>query len=184
MDPLASTSDIPGSQAGGSKPFRVCVVSDTHGRLKPDLLMMLAAEHPDAIVHAGDMCNFSDYERLCEIAPVYACLGNNDWPGDTDPNAKNNLHLDLGGVRWEVCHYREKLDMSHADVGVCGHTHRPSVEETQTGAIIINPGSPSSPRSSEGPTFGRVIIRDGQVESAEIIHLPGSGSKTGIGFWR
>ena len=35
----------------------------------------------------------------------------------------------------------------------------------------MNPGSPTFPRGTLGPTIGRVIIEDGTILSAEIVQL-------------
>lgn len=149
--------------------MRVSVVSDTHGYLSKSLLEEL--EGADAIVHAGDICSRSHYERLWQIAPVHLCLGNNDWGYQYGPEVKSIVSFTLGGLRWQVCHYREKLDPVTCKVAVCGHTHRPFIETTPYGTTIMNSGSPTFPRTQMGPTCGRVLIQDGKVVSAEIVQL-------------
>ena len=81
------------------------------------------------------------------------------------------LCVTIGGVRWQVCHYREKLDPVTCKVAVCGHTHRPFIETTAWGTIVMNPGSPTFPRTQMGPTCARVLIQDEKVVSAEIVQL-------------
>ena len=72
---------------------------------------------------------------------------------------------------WEVCHYRERLDLKLCDIAICGHTHRPFVERDRaTGVLVMNPGSPTYPRSG-GPSMGRIICEEGKVVSARIIPL-------------
>ena len=44
----------------------------------------------------------------------------------------------------------------------------------------MNPGSPTFPRSSSGPTMGRIYVEDGRVLSSEIIKL-GDGEDRGWG---
>ena len=154
---------------GDSPILRVGVVSDTHGYLSTSLLDELSGS--DVIVHAGDICSRSHYERLWQIAPVHLCLGNNDWGYQYGPEVKNLLQVTIGGVRWQVCHYREKLDPVTCKVAVCGHTHRPFIETTAWGTIVMNPGSPTFPRTQMGPTCARVLIQDKKVVSAEIVQL-------------
>lgn len=149
--------------------LRFDIVSDTHGRLSKRLLEQL--EGADVIVHAGDICSLADYRRLCEIARVYACKGNNDFGLDYGPEVQSTTRFFRGGLRWQVCHYRDRLDTRLADVSVCGHTHKPYVERTSLGHLVMNPGSPTWPRTNDGPTMGRIIVEDGQVLSAEIVHL-------------
>ena len=77
----------------------------------------------------------------------------------------------LFGLRWEVCHYRERLDLKLCDIAICGHTHRPFVERDRVaGVLVMNPGSPTYPRSG-GPSMGRIICEEGKVVSARIIPL-------------
>ncbi len=150
--------------------MRFDIVSDTHGHLSPELLKAL--EGADYIVHAGDICSDSDYRRLTSIAPVHACLGNNDWGSDYGPVVKRVTSFFAGGLRWQVCHYRERLDLQVCDVAICGHTHRPFFErDTRTRTLVMNPGSPTFPRTSKGPTIGRIIADNGHVREVRIIEL-------------
>ena len=148
---------------------RFDIVADTHGFLSKELLRAL--EGADYIVHAGDCCSASDYRRMENIAQVFMCRGNNDFAYDYGPGVGRVTSFYRCGLRWQVCHYRERLDPKVADVCICGHTHRPSVERTPSGVLIMNPGSPTYPRSAKGPTIGRIMCIEGLVVSAEIIVL-------------
>lgn len=150
---------------------RYDVISDTHGHLSKRLLAEL--EGADVIVHAGDICSASDYLRLCGIAPVQMCLGNNDWQSDYGPMAKKRKVFFGSGLKWMVCHYRQRLSLTMCDVAVFGHTHVPLLERDEwTGTLVMNPGSPTSPRMS-GPTMGRIVVDEdsAQVVSAQIVDL-------------
>ncbi len=150
--------------------MRFDIVSDTHGSLSKELLAEL--QGADYIVHAGDMCSDADYRRLERIAPLHMCLGNNDWGSDYGPAVKRLTTFFAGGLRWQVCHYQERLDLVTCDVAICGHTHRPFFErDPKTRTLIMNPGSPTFPRSAQGPTMGRIIAEDGQVSEVHIIQL-------------
>ncbi len=153
---------------------RFDIVSDTHGLLSEALLAAL--EGADMIMHAGDCCSTSDYRRLCKIAPVSMCLGNNDWGMNYGPQVGRHTHVFKCGLRWQLCHYEERLDLATCDIAICGHTHRPFVHEEPsvggTGKVLImNPGSPTYPRTSQGPTIGRILVQDSKVVCAEIIEL-------------
>lgn len=153
---------------------RVDIVSDTHGRLSDELLEALRGA--DVIMHAGDCCSYGDFQTLCDIAPVQMCLGNNDWGMDYGPAVKRVTQVYRAGLRWQLCHYEERLDLLTCDVAICGHTHRPFVrwEDSPGGSgrvLVMNPGSPTFPRTSEGPTIGRIMVEDVAVQSAQIIQL-------------
>lgn len=148
---------------------RYDIVSDTHGYLSGPLLKEL--QGADVIVHAGDCCSESDYRRLQEICRVVMCLGNNDWGGQYDPAVKKKVRAYMSGLRWQVCHYVEHLDLDKCDIGICGHTHRPYVRY-EGDTLVMNPGSPTYPRTRKGPTMGRILCRNKEVLSAEIIQLP------------
>lgn len=149
--------------------MRFDIVSDTHGYLSPELMDALAGA--DVIVHAGDICSMGDLRRLERIAPVHLCLGNNDWGVDYGPSVKRLTRFFAEGLRWEVCHYRERLDLLTCEVAICGHTHRPYVErDDRTGTLVMNPGSPTFPRSG-APSIGRIVAHEGKVLLAEIVRL-------------
>lgn len=149
---------------------RYDIVSDTHGFLSNELLEQL--EGADVIVHAGDICSASDYRTLCDKTLVHLCLGNNDWAYDYGPRVKPLVRFSGQGLRWEVCHYRERLDLATCEIAICGHTHRPFVQrDERTGVLMMNPGSPTYPRGTMGPTMGRIVVTDGRVAEARIIKL-------------
>ena len=150
--------------------MRFDIVSDTHGYLSEELLK--AVEGADYIVHAGDMCSESDYWRLSQIAPVRMCLGNNDWGMDYGPEVKRVTRFFAGGLRWQLCHYEERLDLLTCDIAICGHTHRPFFErDERTRTLVMNPGSPTFPRTAKGPTIGRIVAENGHVREVHIVQL-------------
>ena len=57
--------------------------------------------------------------------PVTMCLGNNDWGMDYGPDVKRVTQAFSAGLRWQLCHYEERLDLLTCDIAICGHTHRP-----------------------------------------------------------
>lgn len=153
---------------------RFDIVSDTHGHLSDGLLGELKGA--DYIMHAGDCCSYGDYQTLCGIAPMEMCLGNNDWGMDYGPGVERVTRVFKEGLRWQLCHYEERLDLATCDIAICGHSHRPFVrwENSPGGAsrvLVINPGSPTFPRTAEGPTIARVMIEDGKVQDARIVRI-------------
>lgn len=148
---------------------RIDVISDTHGRLSHELVDAL--DGCDLIVHAGDITSENDFYTLQSIAPLKLCLGNNDWPGDYGPDVTRLVRFEYEGLQFCVTHYHERLTAERFDIGIYGHTHVPKYEMLASGAVSMNPGSPTFPRSSSGPTMGRITVEDGNVLSAQIIKL-------------
>jgi uncharacterized protein len=128
--------------------MRVGVLSDTHGRLRPKVLALLAG--CDRILHAGDVGGAGGKRepaaevlaRLREIAPLSAVRGN--W--DNGPGARDLppvLEGDLAGLAFGMVHRQEDVPADwprrHRLV-IFGHSHRP--ELTWRGAcLLLNPGA-------------------------------------------
>ena len=157
---------------------RIDVLSDTHGRLSHEVLDAL--DGCDLIVHAGDITSDENFVTLGALAPLRLCLGNNDWAGEYGPEVTRKVRFEYEGLQFCVCHYRQDLTGERFDVGVFGHTHVPERDTLANGALIMNPGSPTFPRSASGPTMGRIYVEDGRVLSSEIVKL-GDGEDRGWG---
>jgi putative phosphoesterase len=129
---------------------RVGIISDTHGLLRPEVIVFL--KDSDFIVHAGDVGDASVLEALRGIAPVIAVRGNND-KGNWAKIIPEFGVLQTGGIRIYVLHDLSELDLNPEASGfrvvVSGHSHRPSVREKGQ-ALYINPGS-AGPRRFKLP---------------------------------
>ncbi|AEB07723.1 phosphodiesterase, MJ0936 family [Coriobacterium glomerans PW2] len=147
---------------------RIDIISDTHGHLSSDLLSALAGA--DLVVHAGDITSERDWELLSARFEIRAVMGNNDYCRDYGPQVKKVTRFTFEGLRFVVAHYREDLPLESADVAICGHTHRPSIARSG-GCLLINPGSPTYPRGTSGPTMARMLVGDAKVVSAKIVTL-------------
>ncbi|MCC6102613.1 MAG: YfcE family phosphodiesterase [Olegusella sp.] len=149
--------------------MRYDIVSDTHGALSSELIEAL--QGADVIVHAGDIGSAETYTQLAAIAPVHACLGNNDWASLYGPSVKRKIAFFSEGFRWMVCHYERDLDLKRCDIAICGHTHRPFVRrDHHTNTLVMNPGSPTWPRSGE-PSMGRIIVKNETIVEARVFDL-------------
>lgn len=156
----------------GPETFRIGVISDTHGLLRPEALARLyGVQH---IVHVGDIGAPGLIEALGEIAPVTAIRGNVDraaWAAEYPETTT----LDLAGLRVHLIHDRAELtpDIREggADLVVFGHSHRASIE-WQNGTLFLNPGS-AGPRRFRFPvTIAIVNVVDGEPRP-QIVPLMG-----------
>jgi len=146
------------------------VISDTHGRLRPEAIKALRGS--DHIIHAGDIGHPEILNRLSEIAPVTAVRGNVDHGAWAKKIPAINV-LEAGGVSIYVLHILQELDLKPEAAGfavvVSGHSHAPS-REVKNGVLYFNPGS-AGPRRFDLPvSMGRLIVRDGRVKG-KIVEL-------------
>lgn len=158
----------------------VGVISDTHGKVRPEALDALAGS--DVILHAGDVGGPHVLEALQAIAPVHAIRGNVDLPSalrsrkraSFDPDwaagLPDTLDLELGGARVHLVHALADLaPATRANVIVSGHSHQPSVER-RDGILWLNPGS-AGPRRFSLPVTVALLRGAGGDFEAELVHL-------------
>ena len=139
----------------------VGIISDTHGLLREEAVAALAGM--DLILHAGDIGPPAIIDRLSEIAPVHAVLGNVD-KGDWLPTVRT---IDIESVRVLLLHDISPFRTTEGiRVVVFGHSHKPLVEE-RDGVLFVNPGSAGPRRFKLPVTIARMRI-DGAQVSAEV----------------
>jgi putative phosphoesterase len=121
--------------------FRIGIISDTHGLLRPAVKRRLAGV--DHIVHGGDIGRPDIITTLRKIAPVTAIRGNvdtGDWAGQY---ADTEL-VTLAGRSFFVLHDLKTLRIDPVtfgiDVVIYGHSHAPKID-TIGGVLYLNPGS-------------------------------------------
>jgi uncharacterized protein len=147
----------------------VGLISDTHGQLRPDVLVALAGV--ELILHAGDVGGPEILDELAMVAPVAAVFGNTDPPGD--PRLEAAIERTIGGLRIHVSHGHEfgsptpekLLETYPADVIVYGHTHRPLIVSAG-GRLVVNPGAAGPRRFHLAPSVARLTIHGGRAEAA------------------
>jgi hypothetical protein len=140
---------------------RIGLVSDTHNLLRPEVLAFLRGS--DHIVHAGDICGEAVLAALRELAPLTVVRGNNDR-GAWAETLPERVTVELAGVRVHVIHDLKDLRAPPSDVRVvvCGHSHKPTVEE-RSGVLYVNPGS-AGPRRFKLPiAAGELRVEGGRV---------------------
>jgi uncharacterized protein len=146
------------------------VVSDTHGLLRPEALRALRGS--ERILHAGDIGAPEILDALAQIAPVTAVRGNID----TEPWARSLPETEVveaAGVSIYILHDLSQLDLKPQAAGfrvvVCGHSHRPKIEE-KNDVLYFNPGNAGPRRFKLPVSVGRLMIEAGKVR-AELLEL-------------
>lgn len=152
--------------------MRVCVVSDTHGLLRPELLPILSG--CDHILHCGDVGDPAILQSLAAVAAVTAIRGNVDVRGPCASLPETEL-VTLRGLDFYLLHDLHALDLDPAAAGfaavLSGHSHQPLIHH-QKGVLYLNPGSCGPRRFRLPVTCAEIVIAsDGQLE-ARILELP------------
>ncbi|MBC8586772.1 metallophosphoesterase [Paratissierella segnis] len=157
--------------------MRIAVVSDTHGNYKEVLRALERQDKFDMLFHLGDYVD--DGEKLKKILsiPTIIVKGNGDYWSDYNEDEiieiKGKKILVTHGHRYNVRFnytslYYKGLELK-ADIVLFGHTHVP-LNIKENNLIIMNPGSPSLPRSQDRKkTFG--IIEIGDRIKTEIVEI-------------
>jgi putative phosphoesterase len=157
---------------------RALVLADTHVRADvravPDVVWAAAAS-VDVVLHAGDVVEGALLDRLAELAPTHAVLGNNDV--SLRGRLPEVLELDLGGVRIALIHdsgpragrpRRMRARFPDADVVVYGHSHLPDDSEGLEGQRLFNPGSCTQRRRAPTRTYGILDLEGGCISGHRI----------------
>ena len=152
--------------------FRIGLISDTHGLLRPEAIAFLQGS--DFIVHAGDIGDAAILQALAAIAPLTVVRGNNDKGPWAERLAETAL-LRASEVSIYVIHDLAQLDIAPSAAGVrvvvSGHSHKPVVEERGE-VLYVNPGS-SGPRRFKLPISAGELLVDGNSVSARVVELVG-----------
>ena len=158
--------------AVGTEAFRIGLISDTHGLLRPEALDALRGA--GLILHAGDIGKPEILEALRALAPVRAVRGNNDRDAWAKALPETDT-IEVAGVRIYLLHALQELSLDPAASGlnvvVAGHSHRPVVERRGP-VLYVNPGS-AGPRRFRLPVSVAVLeVRGGTVEARLIELVP------------
>lgn len=166
---LERQAQVPLRADGG---LRLVVVADTHSAPHPATHKLVAAERPDAILHAGDIGKLEVLDGLAAIAPLFAIRGNIDA---RRPDLADVITLDVRSgpdtvLRLLLLHIgvngpRIRADAARlaqargARVLVCGHSHVPFIGQDR-GLTVFNPGSVGPRRFQLPIVFGVLEIVD------------------------
>lgn len=150
--------------------MKIGIVSDTHGLLRPEVMLALAGV--ECILHLGDIGKSEILKSLAEIAPLHAIRGNIDHSGPCSRLPETDvlffeghfLYLlhDLGALRLDPVAARFSAVLY-------GHSHRPQIEKRK-GVLYFNPGSCGPRRFDLPATIGILHVSQSSIDS-EIIDL-------------
>lgn len=139
----------------------VGLISDTHGLLRPEAIEYLGG--CDIILHGGDVGKPEVIAGLEAIAPVHAIRGNVDRAPWASAYPETML-VEIEDVSIYLVHSKDWLDLdplaAGIDVVLCGHSHKPLVEEID-GVTYVNPGSAGPRRFSLPVSLGRMKVNGG-----------------------
>jgi putative phosphoesterase len=150
-----------------AKPFRLGLISDNHGQLRPSSVELL--QGVDEIWHAGDHGSHKLLDELREIAPLEYVSGNIDrW----EPPL--TVTKELAGRKVHMLHRIQDLDIDPLaegiDMVIYGHSHKPALE-VRDGVTYLNPGAAGRRRFSLPLTMAIVTFADEGFE-VEFWELP------------
>lgn len=137
-----------------SEIIRFGIISDTHGRLHPDVFQRFQKCH--SILHAGDVGDPQVLEELKLLSSTYAVAGNVDHTSEQMPQARV-VELPFGKVGIAHGHRnstnqatraRELIEMfapNEVRLIIHGHSHQQYLEY-RSGLWVLNPGAAGRPR--------------------------------------
>ena len=157
--------------------WRIGVISDTHGLLRPEAMQFL--QGCDQIIHGGDIGGAAILAALSSLAPVTAVRGNNDT-GAWARQLPLTQRIEVGTVAITVIHdlkeLRPQLSSGGVRAVVSGHSHKPSLS-TLDGVLYLNPGS-AGPRRFRLPVSVAELVIAGEHLEARLVTLAQSTSST------
>ena len=154
------------------------VISDTHIPYRATNIPKKVFEEfkdVDLILHAGDIEELSVLDELKKIAPVKADNGNCDYhPELNDYEVMKIENVKIGlthgtvypkGDTQQLYYLAKELGV---DVLISGHTHKSLIKQVND-VLLLNPGSPTQPRSTEASIM-LIKIENSNLE-AKIIKI-------------
>src|SRR5947209_5856592 len=147
-----------------SHDFRIGVISDTHGLLRPEAVAQLRGS--DLILHAGDIGSPEIVPALEEIAPVTAIRGNIDARLSWAKRFPQTEATEAAGFHFYILHSLADLDLNPKAANfaavIFGHSHKPEFYFKDE-VLYFNPGSAGPRRFSLPISVGGITIHKGQL---------------------
>lgn len=150
--------------------FRVGLISDTHGLLRPEASAFLrGCSH---IVHGGDVGSQHVLQELSLIAPTTAVRGNNDkgsWAGALPETELVKFEEVLVYVIHDLTQLAIEPQAAGVSVVVSGHSHQPLIRN-RDGVLYVNPGS-AGPRRFKLPIAVAELNIVGESVTSRVVEL-------------
>jgi uncharacterized protein len=144
--------------------FKVGIISDTHGLLRPEALRCLAGV--DHIIHGGDIGRPEILDELRRIAPITAIRGNVDTAEWAKDYAETET-VRLADRSFYVLHDLHALSIDLValgiDVVISGHSHQVRID-TIDGVLYLNPGSAGPRRFRLPVTLATLDLLPGDLQ--------------------
>jgi len=144
----------------------IAVTGDTHGRIQ-SIIKELKKKKPDYLLYTGDY--YTDGIKIAQHLKIEfaGVKGNCDVgrKGDKEKNVKlcgyrfYLVHGHQHGVKNSINNIYYRGKEVGADVVLFGHTHVPFCE-FYDGMWIINPGSPTLPRSESAGSYALIQLEE------------------------
>ena len=154
-----------------AREFRIGVISDTHGLIRPEALDALRGS--DLILHAGDIGAPHIIPTLREVAPVVAIRGNIDDKYDWAEELPQTEVVEAAGFQFYILHSVAELDLkpeaAQISAVIFGHSHKPEFY-SKNEVLYFNPGSAGPRRFSLPISVGRITVSNGELHP-ELITL-------------
>ena len=155
--------------------MKIIVLSDSHRDFH--VLYDTFNRHIDAnlFIFLGDgMEELEDMESIFFQKEIWSVSGNCDYFSSKDTLGLKTAegvrvlftHGHLWGVKNGLEKLRQQAEGVQANLVLFGHTHLPFYQVID-GIHYFNPGSISAPRDGHPPTYGQIILQDGQVVSCQ-----------------
>ena len=148
--------------------YKVGVISDTHGMIRPEVEEALKG--CSLILHAGDINRQVILDHLRNIAPVIAVRGNNDW--EWAEHIPETVQTEVYGIQVFMIHNKKYLPrvLQGINLVISGHTHKYEEKEAN-GITFLNPGSCGPRRFGQEISLAILKISDHgtfEIEKVEI----------------
>ncbi|MHA1932541.1 MAG: metallophosphoesterase family protein [Promethearchaeota archaeon] len=145
------------------------IVSDTHitSNTKTAQIKVLIEQlknsfkDVDKIIHAGDVSEVFFLDKLKNIAPITCVKGNVDKIESLDEFIKISYsRYNIGVIHILPQNLEEFMKQYELHIIIFGHTHIPLIKGTKFNTLLVNPGSPTEPKSPpQKPGFLKPIAR-------------------------
>ncbi len=156
-------------QEGNGEPVKICVFSDSHGRLG-QMVEAMENEQPDLVFFLGD--NYTDGKALAAAypeVPMHLVRGNCDFcPGPDE------LFVEAGGAHFLLVHGHRQYAKSTthwlaeagkrkgADMVCFGHTHQ-GLNDWAENMWLFNPGTAGGIYNRMG--YGVIQVENGRIRA-------------------